>query len=184
MAAASHSTVGWLQLPVELRQDVLRFVSDLGLSDIVHALRVNREWNLSPILLKGLLKCMRPRLLPKLPLYNYEVKCSDCGVVGYEGNHWAGLRYKTWCERRDGSVVEHVDLACKDCIHGAGVFSSAGTDLTFLVPAQDMAIPGQKERVLSASEIEYVEELHLEQMGGGDDEEEDDDEEEEGVDDE
>ena len=47
-----------------------------------------------------------------------------------------------------------------------------------------MAIPGQKERVLSASEIEYVEELHLEQMGGGDDEEEDDDEEEEGVDDE
>ena len=128
---------------------------------------VNREWNENPMLLKSLLQSLKSRVLPRPPLNNYEVNCGGCGETFYAGNGWQGMGYKVWHERLDGSIAEHRDLGCFSCMYATRAFSPEGTDLTFLLPAQDMV---RTTRVLDEADAAHIEAIEAEQNEGYDEE--------------
>ena len=103
-----------LGLPQDVRNHIIGYVAQLPAADIARALRVNRELNEHPQLLKALLKTMQ-KLAKRA---SYDVMCPECGVDTAERDDLAdALCVNAWEERRDdGTTVERSALACRNCL--------------------------------------------------------------------
>lgn len=114
-------------LPQDLRNHILGM---LPIADVARALRVNKQWNDNPLLLKALLKRMHG--LAKRA--TYDVYCPECLINTMANDELAdALCVNYWFEHRDdGIVCEHSALACRNCLQSQYESAVVSMDLVGL----------------------------------------------------
>ena len=141
MSATAFDLAG---LPQELRNHILGYMAQVPVADVARALRVNREWNAHPLLLKALLKPVQG--LAKRA--SYDVMCPECGVNTAEGflenlrdDFGEAICANTWEERRDdGTIVARSALACRNCLQAQYENAIAAID-----PDQDLPAANEED---------------------------------------
>ena len=125
-----------LGLPQDVRNHIIGYMAKMPEGTIARALRVNRELNEHPLLLKAMLKTVQR--LAKRP--SYDVYCPECGIdTSVEDNDRAWSREQAlcvskWHEQRDAGVtVERSALSCRNCLQ----FQWDGVTST-IDPGQDL----------------------------------------------
>ena len=125
-----------LGLPQDVRNHIIGYMAKMPEGTIARALRVNRELNAHPLLLKAMLKTVQR--LAKRP--SYDVYCPECGIdTSVEDNDRAWSREQAlcvskWHEQRDaGTTVERSALSCRNCLQ----FQWDGVTST-IDPGQDL----------------------------------------------
>ena len=121
------TTFNLAALPQDLRNHILGM---LPIADVARALRVNKQWNDNPLLLKAMLKTMHG--LAKRA--TYQLYCPKCLVNAAGVDDVAdALCVNYWFQRLDdGIVVEHSALACRNCLQSQYEIAVESMDLVWL----------------------------------------------------
>ena len=100
-------------LPQDVRNHIIGYVAKMPSETIARAVRVNRELNQHPLLLKALLNTMQ-KLAKRA---SYHVRCLECGVNTAEDDDLAeAICVNHWCEWDDFLPIERSALACRNCL--------------------------------------------------------------------
>ena len=162
-----------LGLPQDVRNHIIGYMAKMPEGTIARALRVNRELNAHPLLLKAMLKTVQR--LAKRP--SYDVYCPECGIdTSVEDNDRAWSREQAlcvskWHEQRDAGVtVERSALSCRNCLQFQwdGVTSTIdpGQDLPDALETDGSRIcfitkPGKEPVLVPVRELSVVREVKL-----------------------
>ena len=163
-----------LGLPQDVRNHIIGYMAKMPEGTIARALRVNRELNAHPLLLKAMLKTVQR--LAKRP--SYDVYCPECGIdTSVEDNDRAWSREQAlcvskWHEQRDAGVtVERSALSCRNCLQFQwdGVTSTIdpGQDLPDALETDGSRIcfitkPGKEPVLVPVRELSVVREVKVE----------------------
>ena len=163
-----------LGLPQDVRNHIIGYMAKMPEGTIARALRVNRELNAHPLLLKAMLKTVQR--LAKRP--SYDVYCPECGIdTSVEDNDRAWSREQAlcvskWHEQRDaGTTVERSALSCRNCLQFQwdGVTSTIdpGQDLPDALETDGSRIcfitkPGKEPVLVPVRELSVVREVKVE----------------------
>ena len=163
-----------LGLPQDVRNHIIGYMAKMPEGTIARALRVNRELNAHPLLLKAMLKTVQR--LAKRP--SYDVYCPECGIdTSVEDNDRAWSREQAlcvskWHEQRDaGTTVERSALSCRNCLQFQwdGVTSTIdpGQDLPDALETDGSRIcfitkPGKEPVLVPVRELSLVREVKVE----------------------
>ena len=163
-------------LPQDVRNHVIGYVAQLPAADIARAVRVNRELNQHPLLLKALLNTMQ-KLAKRA---SYDVYCPECGIdTSDEDNDRRWSREQALCvskwypphEWRAGITVERSALSCRNCLQFQwdGVTSTIdpGQDLPDALETDGSRIcfitkPGKEPVLVPVRELSLVREVKVE----------------------